>query len=65
LIAYEGQFKKVLGDTLFDASPKFGELIEKEIGDGIFCQIPMTLYGNEDSTYPQSNNLNKIQDRLY
>lgn len=64
VIAYEGKIKRVEGTALFDYFPKFGELIEKEIGDGIFAQIPLNLYGNAENTYPESSTLNSLQEKL-
>lgn len=64
VIAYEGQVKKVKNECLFESYPKFGELIEKEIGSGIFCQIPLNLYGNEENTYPKSKKLAALQNSL-
>lgn len=64
VIAYEGKFKKIKGESLFEGNPKFGELIEKEIGDGIYCQLPLSLYGNEDGTYPKSNGLSELENNL-
>jgi len=64
VIGYEGKIKRVEGTALFDSFPTFGELIEKEIDDGIFCQIPLNLYGNTENTYPKSTSLDALQDRL-
>ncbi len=64
VIGYVGKMKRVEGTALFDSFPAFGELIEKEIGEGIFCQLPLTLYGNTENTYPKSTTLTVLQDRL-
>ncbi len=64
VIAYDVKDKKVIGNPIFDSFPKFGELIEKEIGAGVFCQIPLNLYGNNENTYPKSENLISLQDSL-
>ncbi|HUH27369.1 S41 family peptidase [Gelidibacter sp.] len=64
VINFEGQLKEVKGEPLFDAFPKFGELIEKEIGEGIICQIPLSLYGNAEHTYPKSETFNPLLFRL-
>lgn len=64
VITYDVKDKKVLGKAIFDSFPKFGELIEKEIGAGVFCQIPLNLYGNDENTYPKSKTLNSIQNSL-
>ncbi|MGO1752321.1 MAG: S41 family peptidase [Psychroflexus sp.] len=64
VIAYEGKIKRVEGTALFDSHPKFGELIEREIGDGIFCQIPLNLYANNETTYPKSTSLNTLNKSI-
>src|SRR5690554_5220535 len=64
VITYDGKDNKVKGKPLFDSFPKFGELIEKEIGDGIFCQIPLNLYTNNENTYPKSETLAALQHSL-
>ena len=45
--------KSAVKEQLFDARTEFGEIITKEISDGIYCQIPLVLYGNSTNTYPQ------------
>lgn len=40
---------------LFEHHPKPKELIEEEIGNGIYCQIPIVLYTDKDGTYPSAN----------
>ncbi len=40
---------------LFKHKPAFGELIEKPIGNGISCQIPLVLYATKENTYPLAN----------
>ncbi|MEM6718185.1 MAG: S41 family peptidase [Bacteroidota bacterium] len=62
-----GKTTATKGAPIFDASPAFGAIIEEKIGEGIYCQIPLTLYTNDEGTYPKSetfsllqNNLNKI-----
>ncbi len=52
---------------LFDHHPNTKELIEEEIGDGIYCQIPITLYtNNKNGTYPQtdSKHLSSLEKSL-
>lgn len=39
-------------NQLFDYEPEFGTVITKEIGDGIYCQIPLVLYSDNQTTYP-------------
>ncbi len=64
VLSYEGKIKKVKGESIFDEAPKFRELIEKEIGDGIICQIPLHLFGDDENTYPVSEGLKALQDKL-
>jgi len=53
-------------NQLFDYKPAFGESIIKEIGNGIYCQIPITLYCNKQFSFPQGNEkeLNKLNETL-
>lgn len=56
-----------MGETqLFDVCPEFGENIIKEIGDGIYCQIPIVLYCNKEFTFPRGdkNKLGKLNESL-
>ncbi|WP_166962387.1 S41 family peptidase [Yeosuana marina] len=64
VLSYQGIIKKEKGESIFDGAPEFGELIEKEIGNQIFCQIPLNLYGNDENTYPISQDLFVLQDAL-
>tara|TARA_R110000744_G_scaffold256465_1_gene371938 strand:+ start:8189 stop:10444 length:2256 start_codon:yes stop_codon:yes gene_type:complete len=57
-IQYQGNIEKGKGTKLFDQRPKFGELIEKNIGKNLFCQIPIAIYTTEEHTYPESNKNN-------
>ncbi len=54
-IKYKGVYDIKEGDPLFFCGPEFGQLIEKEIVDGVICQIPLVLYGIIDSTYPMAD----------
>lgn len=64
VIEYKGKFREEMSDTIFYASPGQDELIEKEIGEDIYCQIPLCLYVKDQSTYPKSNSLANLQSRL-
>jgi hypothetical protein len=45
--------KKVKGPArLFDQYPMIGEHINKELGMGLSCIIPLALYGTPEHTYP-------------
>lgn len=54
MIDFNGVVTMEEGEQLFEYHPKFGELIEKEIGQGLYCQIPLALYYNEH-TFPKAN----------
>jgi len=60
----DGETQIVKEESIFDAAPKFGEIIEKEIGDNIFFQAPLTLYGNDEGTYPKSKDLESLKKGL-
>ncbi len=64
VINYEGKFSTEKGEALFEGSPRFGECIEREIGDDIFCQIPLSLYTNKDGSYPKSTSLASLNNSL-
>ncbi|MEO0556454.1 MAG: S41 family peptidase [Bacteroidota bacterium] len=64
VITYEGRIKRTKGESIFEAFPKFGEIIEKEIGNNIYCQIPLNLYWNDEGTYPKSKTLTSLQNSL-
>ncbi len=42
-------------DRIFNYQPNFGTLITREIDDGIYCQVPIVLFCNENSTYPKAD----------
>jgi len=46
----------------FQPMPKMGDHVDKEIGSGLSCLMPIALYGTEIHTYPQSSE--KILARL-
>ena len=64
VIEHVGVFTTIKGDPIFDTRPKVGERIEKEIGENIFCQIPLVLYANESITYPESKTKTILQQAL-
>jgi hypothetical protein len=37
---------------LYTRNPKFGEYVNKELGMGLSCIVPLALYGTKDQTYP-------------
>jgi hypothetical protein len=43
--------------TLFKAYPKVGEYINKPIGSGLKIVMPISLYGDDKTTYPTADNL--------
>ncbi|MCE2611706.1 S41 family peptidase [Flavobacteriaceae bacterium D16] len=62
---YEGKFsavsyrdtaqKREYGKKIFDNKPRFGEIINESVGNGIYCQFPIVLYSNEKGTFPRAN----------
>lgn len=50
----ENKDESFLG-TLFDAFPKVGEVINKELGAGLSCQIPLALYSDSNGTLGQGD----------
>lgn len=66
ILEYSGVIEKQKGQQLFDRQPKFGELIEKEISKGIYFQMPLVLYSNDEGTYPKSDSvsLEKLKNNL-
>jgi len=65
-IKYIGNIVSEYGKPLFKKYPKFGEVINKEIGLGITCIVPLAIYGNEEGTYPSTNSgsLQKLIQKL-
>lgn len=51
---------------LFEYEPEFGESITKEVGDGLWCMIPIALYCDSQNTYPVSDQekLKKLKEAL-
>jgi len=43
------------GAKIFNYQPGFGEVTTKKIADRIYCQIPLVLYCNDKSTYPNAD----------
>ncbi|MFK7936049.1 MAG: hypothetical protein AB8G22_21220, partial [Saprospiraceae bacterium] len=60
-IAYQGKIKKIEGEAIFEEHPALGEIIEEEIGEGVFCQIPLSLYTKDAATYPKSTTFESFQ----
>ena len=51
---------------LFDRYPKIGEHVNKELGMGLSCIVPLALYGTETNTYPIAppEKYKQLQDAL-
>jgi hypothetical protein len=45
------------GEKIFDYEPEFGTIITKNIGGDIYCQVPLVLYCNKESTYPKADSV--------
>lgn len=62
LIEGEGKIRK-----LFEEHPKIGEVVNKALNAGLFCQIPLALYSDENGTlgkdekYPLAKLLEKLE----
>lgn len=54
-IAYVGEFERTSGEKLFNHNRNIGMVYTDELTSNIFCQIPLTLYANEEGTYPVSD----------
>src|SRR5690606_11651405 len=54
-LEYSGVVEKEKGQSLFPSQPKFGEILTKEIGNGIHFQMPLVLYSTENGTHPKPN----------
>ena len=52
---------------LFKYQPKTNECIIKEVGKGIYCRVPITLYCNKNYTFPKvnSNKLLELKNQLW
>lgn len=55
-----------LPDQLFDQIPEVGEVLLKEIVKGIWVQVPLLLYSDNESTLPESkeNTFNELSQNL-
>lgn len=58
-ISYEGKESLFRNPPIFSASPNIGEVIIQEIEGGIYCAIPLALYGKKNETFPKSNKLDE------
>lgn len=50
--------KQFISATIFNEAPKIGELINKEISDGLYCSIPLVLFTNKQKTLGSFENDN-------
>lgn len=50
----------------FNYQPEFEKIFITEIGEGVYCQIPMVLYCNSSSTYPKADDtqFQRLVDKL-
>ncbi|HEY3372940.1 MAG TPA: S41 family peptidase [Prolixibacteraceae bacterium] len=44
-------------EKIFDHQPEFGTIITKEIGNQIYCQVPLVLYRDDKNTYPAADTI--------
>lgn len=54
-LEYTGTIEKVKRGKLFSNQPGFGEIIERQLGSDIYCQIPSVLYISDEGTFPKAN----------
>jgi len=58
---------KIRSGKLFEEHPKIGEVVNKALNAGLFCQIPLALYSDENGTlgkdekYPLAKLLEKLE----
>lgn len=55
-----------INSQLFDYNPNKEELISKNIGSGVHCQLPLVLYRNENGTFPKADkkSFNKLKSDI-
>jgi len=41
---------EIFSGTLFEKNPKIGEVVDKRLAEGLFCRIPLALYGDPNGT---------------
>ena len=53
-------------DLLFEQLPSYGECSHRQIGKNLYVHVPLVLYGDKYSTYPQANTtaLQKLKTNL-
>ncbi|MCL2097439.1 MAG: S41 family peptidase [Bacteroidales bacterium] len=52
-----GDMKISVKDLLFEQLPSFGEYTHWQIGEHLYVHVPLVLYGDKYSTYPQADTL--------
>jgi len=58
---------EIFSGKLFEEHPKIGEVVNKPLDSGLFCQVPLALYSDENGTlgkndmYPFQRLLEKLQ----
>lgn len=58
--------EKAIVDPLFSRHAQPGEYIDKQIGSGLSCILPLALYGTEEATFPKSDeaSLKSLREKL-
>jgi C-terminal processing protease CtpA/Prc len=51
-----GFANKPIAQPLYDQYPKPGEYVQRSLGAGISCIVPLALYGTKEHTYPVGDN---------
>ena len=54
----------IVGEPIFEEFPKIEECIKEELGDSVFISIPLSLYIRDDQTYPVSNEIIELVDKI-
>lgn len=53
---------EILADTIFSEIPPFPYIIEEQVGESIYCQIPTTLYVKDGNSYPRVPQIQTLVD---
>ncbi len=66
VINFVGSYEKHKAEKLFNHKPKFGSLTTEKISNRLYCNIPLSLYINDENTFPVTNqeNFKKLQKEL-
>ena len=54
----------IVAEPIFEEFPKIEEYIKEELGDSVFISMPLSLYIKDDQTYPKSNEIIELVDKI-